>query len=413
MKYCVNRHIQSLICVLLISIAFLASCQKDDKYRQPESTDKTKPGIVTDVKVKNFNGGAILTYTLPTTENLLYVVADYKINDKVSRETKSSYFLDTIRVEGFSKSQDYTITLHAVTRANIASDPVTITVHPDTPYYQLIRKSLLIAPDFGGINIMALNPGKRAVAVNMVAIDPANGKFEIQDQHYSSTDTIDYSVRGYTANPTKFGVYVSDQFGNVSDTSIVTLTPLFEEMLPKSKFFTYQTNSDAAIGYGWELPNLWNGLTDESGGSIGWHTTAPPNKLLQCTFGIGATYKLSHFVMWARPSASYGYGNPRDFTIWGSTKDNPADAVTPGGTAVGTVVGDWVVLGNYHFPNPPSGLLPGQTNAADAAFIDAGVSFDVPFISPAVKYIRLDVKDTWGGVYYTHLMELSFYGSPQ
>jgi hypothetical protein len=411
MKYMSSRPMQILFCMLLASVTCLLSCQKSDKYIFPDSADKTKPGIVTNVKVRNFNGGAVLTYTLPGSENLLYVEADYKINDKTVRQTKSSYFLDTLRVEGFQKSQDYTVTLHAVTRANVQSDPVVVTVHPDTPYYQLIRKSLTIAPDFGGININALNRGQRAISVNMVAIDPVTKKFEIQDQHYTSVDTIDYSVRGYAAAPAKFGVYVSDQFGNVSDTSIVTLTPLFEQLLDKSKFFTYLTPSDATIGYGWELPNLWNGLTTETGGSIGWHTTAPPNKLLQCTFGVGQTYKLSHFVMWARPSASYGYGNPRDFTIWGSAKDNPADAITPGGSAVGTIVGDWVVLGNYHFPNPPSGLLPGQTNAADAAFIAAGVSFDVPFNSPAVKYIRLDVKDTWGGVYYTHLMELSFYGS--
>ncbi len=114
MKHSVTRPMQILFCVMAVAITCFLSCSKMDGYKLPESTDKTKPGVVTDVKVRNFNGGAVLTYTLPATENLLYVQAEYKINDKVVRQTKSSYFLDTIRVEGFQKSQEYTVTLHAV-----------------------------------------------------------------------------------------------------------------------------------------------------------------------------------------------------------------------------------------------------------------------------------------------------------
>ena len=51
--------------------------------------------------------------------------------------------------------------------------------------------------------------------------------------------------------------------------------------------------------------------------------------------------------------------------------------------------------------------------AADQAFINAGVDFDVPFNSPAVKYIRVEVKDTWFGLDYTYIEEMSFYGNPQ
>ncbi|MDN5287886.1 MAG: hypothetical protein JWR38_4160 [Mucilaginibacter sp.] len=410
MKYNFSPYIRLLVGILLVGTC-LCSCKKNDKYQAPESMDKTKPGIVTNIKVQNFNGGAVLTYSLPTTENLLYVVADYKINDKVARQTKSSYFLDTIRVEGFQKSQDYTITLHAVTRANIASDPVTITVHPDTPFYQLIRRSLKLAPDFGGLRIRSLNQAKRAVGINVVGIDPADKKFEIQDRHFTSADTIDYALRGYATTPTKFGVYVTDQFGNVSDTSIVTITPLPEVLLDKGKFFTYPSVTDAYIGYGGILPYLWDGFTKETGGAAPWQTTVGPvPRQIQGTFGVGRTYKLSHFVMWTR---GYGYANPKDFTIWGSKADKPQDANTPGGAVPGTVVGDWTVVGNYRFPDPPSGLSQGQTNAADQAFIEKGVSFDVPFDSPSVKYIRVVVTDTWFGNNYTYIEEMSFYGNPQ
>ena len=405
------KHINILYSTLALSVICMASCQKKDDYRTPDSSDKTKPGIVTKVTVKNFKGGAVLTYALPDNNNLLYVVADYKINGTVARQTKSSFFLDTIRVDGFQYSKDYTVTLHAVTRANIQSDPVTVTVHPDTPYYQSIRKSLKLAADFGGINIQAMNHDKKSVSVNLVTIDPVDKKFVITDRHFTFTDTIAYAVRGFNPNPTKFGVYVTDQFGNVSDTSIVTLTPLYETMLDKKKFYTYPMNSDGFIGYGGILLYLWDGLTKEGPGSSPWQTTVGATyKRSQGTFGLGASYKLSHFVMYCR---GYGYANPKNFTIWGSSKDNPQDAETVKGSKLGTVIGDWVVLGTYHFPDPPSGLPQGSTNDADQAFIDRGVSFDVPFSSPTTKYIRIVVDDTWFGLQYTYVQELTFYGIPQ
>jgi len=411
MNYNISRRLHFFYGVLALSFTCLLSCTKNDIYKIPGSDDKTKPGVVTNIRVKNFKGGAILTYTLPDAQNLLYVVANYNINGKVARQTKSSYFLDTIRVEGFQSSKDYTVTLHAVTRANVQSDAVTVTVHPDTPYYQSIKKSLTIAADFGGVNVQALNTDKRAIGVNVISVDPADNKFAIKDQHYTSADTINYAVRGFSSTATKFGVFVTDQFGNISDTTIVTLTPLYEELLDKKKFFNYPTPSDAYIGYGGILPFLWDGFTKEIGGAAPWQTTIGPiQKRVQGTFGVGRTYKLSHFVMWPR---GYGYANPKNFTIWGTNKDNPADAETPGGLKAGTVAGDWVVLGSYRFPDPPSGLPQGQTNAADQAFVEAGVSFDVPFTSPAVKYLRVVVKDTWFGLDYTYIEEMSFYGIPQ
>lgn len=407
------NHIKPVhfLCVLALLTTCLFSCSKSDNYKLPESTDKTKPGVVTNVKVRNFNGGAVLTYELPSSQNLLYVVADYNINGTVAKQTKSSYFLDTIRVDGFQSSKDYTITLHAVTRANVSSDAITVTVHPDTPYYQLIRKNLTIAADFGGIHLSTINKDKRPVGINVIAIDPANNKFNIKDRHFTSTDTISYAVRGFSTTPAKFGAFVTDQFGNASDTLLVTLTPLYEELLDKKLFFQYLTPSDAYIGYGGILPYLWDGFTKEVGGAAPWQTTiGPVQKLVQGTFGVGKSYKLSHFLMWPR---GYGYANPKVFSIWGSNKDNPADAVTPGGKAVGTVSGDWVVLGTYRFPDPPSGLPQGQTNAADQAFTDAGVNFDVPFGSPPAKYLRVVVSETWFGLDYTYIEEMSFYGIPQ
>jgi hypothetical protein len=398
----------------ILSFLLLAacwSCKKRDSYNEIVSKDGTKPGAVTNVKVTNFNGGAYITYDLPASGNILYVQADYKINDLKTRQTKSSYYTDTVIVDGFAKAQDYEVILHSVSRANVISDPVTVTVHPDTPPYLLVRPSVELKADFGGVNVSVLNPLKKPIGVIFMAYDSTEGKLVIQDQHYASVDTIGYSVRGYAAIPRQFGVYITDQFGNVSDTLVRTLTPLFETMLNKSLFFIYHLNSDSPIGYGWELPYLWDGKTD--GNSAGWHTNPGGIQPMVATFGLGVTAKLSRFVMWERPNEfTYGHGNPKDFSIWTSNAVAPADVQLPKTAPVGTVLGDWVNTGNFRFPDPPSGLQPGFTNAQDMAFVSAGVNFNFPSNGPDVKFVRVCVTDTWSGGDFAHIMEMSFYGKP-
>jgi hypothetical protein len=398
-----------MICFLALTGAW--SCKKSDGYNDIVSKDGTKPAVVTNVQVTNFNGGAYITYDLPAGSNVLYVQADYKINDQRSRQTKSSYYTDTIRVEGFAKAQDYEVVLHAVSRANVMSDPVTVTVHPDTPPYLLVKPSLIMTPDFGGVNIRALNELKKPIGVIFMAYDTVQGKLMISDQHYTGIDTINYSVRGFAAVPRQFGVYITDQFGNVSDTLVQVITPLFETQLSKSQFFTYHLNSDSPIGYGWELPYLWDGKTDNN--SSGWHTNPGGIQPMVATLGLGVKAKLSRFVMWERPAQfTYGHGNPKIFSIWTSNAAAPADVQLPRNAAVGTILGDWVNTGNFKFPDPPSGLQPGFTNDADMAFVSAGVNFNFPSNGPDIRFVRICVSETWSGGDFAHIMEMSFYGKP-
>lgn len=388
----------------------LQACQKDN-YRQPPSGGN-KPGVVTNVRTQALNGAVVVRYDLPKDQDLLYVVADYSIRPGVNHEIKSSYFFDTLRLEGFHDAADYQVTLKAVTRSNKESDPVTITVHPDTPYYTLVRKSLQVGADYGGINVQALNTTNSAIAINTLTIDPATNKFAIADEHYTSLDTINYAVRGFQPVSTKFGVYVTDRFGNISDTLITDLTPGVDQVLDKTRFFNYILPSDAFIGYGGVVPNIFDGNTTEDNNANAWQTTiGTSQRLMQCTFGLGPTsYKLTHFLMYFR---DYGYNNPKDFTIYGSNTDHPADAVTPGNVPVGTQTGDWIALGNYRVPDPPSGLPQGQTNAADKAYMNNGIDFSMPKNLPAVKYIRIVVTDTWFGLDYTIIREVTFSGAPQ
>lgn len=400
----INRYSLALFLSMIMIGVF--SCRSNNETSS--SGNENRPDVVTSITTDNFNGGATITFKLPKSGAPLYVLAKYNIRDKVSRETRSSYNKNSLIVDGFSQSADYQITLYAVNREGIMSEPVTAIVHPKVPVYDLVKATTVISADFGGINIKALNPLKKNIGIVVTAFDTVTKAMEIQEQHFTKSDTVDFSLRGLSTTSRNFGVYVTDEWGNISDTLKANLKPLYEELLDKGKFNTYKLPSDAALyeGGGWTVDKLWDGQLAEPG----WHTNsylAPP---FVCTFSIGKTYKLTHFTMWGRQKYEYGHGNPKDFSIWGSNKIKPRNATLPVWAAEGAVVGDWINMGNFHWPPPPSGSSPTAPSKSDIAFYNSGVDFNFPTNTPAVKYLRISVGRTWHTPTLAHIIEVSFYG---
>lgn len=402
----ISRHI-----VLLAAAIFaLHACSKVKDYNEPISNDQTKPGAVTNVQVANFYGGSYITYDLPKTGNVLYVKAEYVINDQTGkkREAKSSYYSDSITVEGFAEKKEYEVKLTTVTRANIESEPVYVKVFPDTPVYRLVAKTIRMEPDFGGLNVQTANRNKKPVGAIVLYKPEGSDKYSIYEQRFSDFETMSFSTRGFDTLPKQFAVYITDQWGNNSDTMYQTIKPLFEQELDKSKFFSNALPSDGKIGFGWNLPNLWNG----NKGGTGWHTVQQNVPLpIVCTFGLGVSAKLSRFTLYGRSGYEYAHGNPKVFSIWGSDSPAPADAVLPVFAEEGTVLGDWTNMGNYNWPPPPSGAPPTAPTATDRAFFNKGTEFNVPFTAPRARFIRLAVSESWSGATFAHAMEITLFGN--
>lgn len=399
----------------------MLSCSKVADYKDVISTDQTKPDVVTNVKVQNEAGGSIITYDLPNSDNILYVQANYMINDDAGRQTKSSFYSDTIRVGGFEKSQEYTVTLYTVSRADVKSDPVEVTVHPDPPAYLEAFPTIRAEADFGGINIRVLNLFKANIGVITIAQDPVTKQFEIINQHYTNEDTIAYSLRGYDTIPKEFGIYITDQWENISDTLFTTVTPIYESQMDKSRFSAYVLGTDVRTGFGWEIQNLWNGST----GSPGYHTEQPIQPLIWpavITFDMGQEAKLSRYTIWNRGIDGSGNwlwqaGAPLTWTLWGRTT-NPEDETLPSGPdapGVGeTSPNGWINLGTYSLLPKPSGLPNPQYTNGDLDFWNAGFSYNFSLDLPKVRYIRFQCLENASQTNnFFNIAELTFWGDPR
>src|SRR3546814_11389344 len=67
--------------------------------------------------------------------------------------------------------------------------------------------------------------------------------------HYTNLRRGDFSTRGLPSEETEFGVYIRDRWGNLSDTLLVTLKPLFEILLDRTQMRGVTLPTDAPLGY--------------------------------------------------------------------------------------------------------------------------------------------------------------------
>lgn len=379
-------------CIAIIMLAFSAC--KPDKLG-PIVNDGVGPGPVTNVKVENLNGAAKISYTVPSDPDILYVRAIYTSKQGQVRETKVSRSNNSLTVVGFGDTDAYKVTLYAVDQAENSSAPVEVTVNPLKPAVKIVKDSIVISADFGGINVKYVNPSAENLAIVVLANDKL-GQFVPANTNYTNLKVGDFSTRGYAASPTKFGVFVRDRWGNLSDTIIVTLTPLFEQLLDRTKMKGLVLPTDAPLGYSGTIAGLFDGDTQN-----GFYHTGDLAVMPQWfTFDMGVTAKLSRLAWWMRGgSFLYSLHNPRVIEIWGSNNPNTN----------GSYDSSWILLKQYT-QLKPSGLPNGQLSQADIDAAAAGETVTFPLNTPKVRYIRFKTLQNWSNGTYVNFYELSMWG---
>jgi hypothetical protein len=385
------------IIYLLLIVVLVQSCKQEriDTLLQ----DGTAPGAVSNATVENLSGAARITYKLPADKDVLYVKAVYTSKQGAVRDFQTSYYNNNLLVEGFGDTSAYEVKLVAVDRGGNASPALSVTVKPKTPPYLIVRKSLAPTTDFGGITTAYLNETKANMAIVVLAND-AIGNFGPIYTEYTDLKDAAFSIRGLKDVDTKFGLYVRDRWGNISDTLITTLKPLFEVKLDPSKMKGLALPTDAPLGYDGQIRFLFDGVLYNT---YNYYHTGDAARMPQWfTFDMGVTAKLSRLVWFMRDGSNYySLHNPRKIEIWGSNDPAPDGSFT-----------NWVLLTAYE-QIKPSGLPNGQLSSADQAAALAGETVKFPLTTPMVRYIRFKTLSNWSNGTYVNFNEIYMYGAPQ
>lgn len=378
--------------LILVVLGFVAySCKQEPVGQQP--IDNVPPGPVSNVKVDNKPGGAILTYKLPTDEDLLYVKAVYSLKDGVISESRSSLYSDTLRIAGFGDTSTRQIKLIAVDRSRNESTVVEATINPLVPPVTTIGTTLSLVADFGGVHGYWQNPTRAEVSVIILKMDN-NKEYVPVTTFYSTMVNGDGAQRGMDTISGKFGIYVQDRWENRSEIKYFTLTPIYETKFDRLKFKKVVLPTDQKDAYGWVMERLWDGIV----GDQGFHTAPGVPFPHWFTFDIGVTAKISRIIEFQRLNYYYSNGSVKKFEVWGCTTLDPT-----GGWASWTKLMDCQSI-------KPSGLPLGQISAEDKLWAAAGEEFLCSPMMPKVRYIRIKVTENWSATEFLHISEMVFYG---
>jgi len=393
--------------IIILLGTLLFSC-KEEKPLSPMLTDANPPGQVSNVDIKPEPGGATISYVLPKSQNLSYIVAEIKTPDGRLRTYKSSFYTNQLRVEGLGDESEYEVRIYSVNGAEVRSEPVVKKFTPTEPPYLKVFKSLNMFAAFGGVGVTYLNPDNQSLQAILIGPDSL-GRISQLNATTLDQEAGNATFRGLKDEETVFGMYLEDRWGNRSDTTFATITPLFEKMLDKSKFRPYKMPNDPILVNQWNVAiefafdgkwsSVWASPYDGNGNN--WQNVSTNTKGLDptwITFDMGVQSKLSRF----RLNHYYRYSNGamRRYEIWGS--NNPA----PDGSWA-----SWTKLVDYE-QKKPSGLPVEVYNDADATAWLLGDQKDFPLDAPAVRYIRVRCLESWMGMADLSFSEITLFGQP-
>ncbi|MDR0698741.1 MAG: DUF4959 domain-containing protein [Tannerella sp.] len=386
---------KNTVYLLMFLLLTLTACS--EKELTPISKSLGKPGVVTNVEQEAIPGGVRLTYLIPQTEDILAVKAVYTLSNGKTYESVSSYYENSLRVEGFNDLNEHELKLYTVNRAQEISDPVTVKFAPlESPLSKVI-KTVNIVSDFGGANFSWMNVDKAPITFELLAQDSI-GQMRTMNVVTSEMETANRTIRGYASVPWRFATIVSDNFGNMSDSIFPPsiLTPLFEERLNKTKMSVMKLSNDANYT-NWEGMDYY--LIDDDKTTFGH---SPSNSLpAPFTIDLGVKARLSRLVLHNRHfnDSYYSWGNPKKVTVYVCFH-------TPSSSGDWD---EWTKISDYEEVKP-SGLSGTTMSDEDLTYAEAGFEYLFPIEMEAVRYIRVTVLETWEGTTFTHPAEIDVYG---
>jgi hypothetical protein len=355
----------------ILLVVFLGGGCEEIERGAPVAHDDSPPPPVSDVVVENIPGGATLSYTLPKSDDLLYVLAEYSREQGELSEKKVSYYHNKFTLEGFPDTLARKVTLYTVSRGEQKSAPISVTINPLTSPVDVVANSLEVKKSFGGIVIGFENETEADIKITVITEDSLNNLY-IADTHYTGMIDGKYSVRGFEPELRKFGIYVMDRWNNISDTLFVEVTPLFEMQLNKSKFSELHLPGDNWEAYnGQSMSRMW----DEDWGQqfASKNGEGFPQSF---SFDLGLEAELSRFIFYPRSNNTAWRNVPKYFEVWGSNNPNPDGSWD-----------NWVKLLDGEMVKP-SGLPCGQLSDEDIARAIEGIEFEFPPGTPKIRYIR-------------------------
>jgi hypothetical protein len=383
--------------IFLVTLTF--SCSKN------EDVDSTPPGILSNISVVPTNGGGIISYSLPSDNDISYVRAEYTNSQGEEVFRVSSRYNTSLEINGLNQTTSIKVRLYVVDENENISDEVEIEFTPLESFIYLVQQSIEISPDLGGVKITWENIATKTVFVYVHILNGTDETIRIL-----SSDNAEESlfIRGLDAVEMTFSTKVEDFDGNITDLQVVgNYTPLFEEKIEKNTWTLIASQSINGNAYEGRTVNFWDDIVDtvetdsdnsyfiatreNNGGSL--------NFPLDIVIDLNKNVKIKRFKLWQRAYWYQGGGvtyhyqeeNLKSFNLYAS---NDAQS--------------WELLGEFDIGDPRDSA----GNIPASAFQEAidGHDFSLDNTSEQFRYLKISITSNYGSTIITVGSEITLYG---
>ncbi len=391
------KNISLITTAFLIAVCWF-SCTEEGRIDHIDPSSPA-PTQISDIKIQSKPGGAIISYEIPDDPNFSYAKAVYEIQPGVYREAKASLYTDTLTLVGYGDTLTHKVDIYSVGKNEKESAPLTINVKALTPPVQSVFKTINLVATFGGVQLSFKNVDKADLALTLMVDTTNTGDWTTVETFYTGAPEGVFSARGFEASEKKFAIFVRDRWLNKSDTLVKSLTPVFEEFIPKTwKALNLPSDQIVGASTSYKIEYMWDGqMTAYVGVWASSNTSVLPQWF---------TVDLQQKVIISRirehqQEAGHLYKSSavKKFELWGS--NNPD---TNGGW------NNWQLLGTFE-SFKPSGSPMGTNTTEDqnyGHFLGEEFSFDK--LMPAVRYIRWKTLETYGSSGQVVIAEIDLYG---
>lgn len=399
--------------ILYIWMACLAlllnGCEDVDTHKPFGDSSGNAPGIVQVTSYEQIPGGVTVKFIAPSDEDLLYIKIKYTLDNGKEMEARASLYSDETTIEGFGNTEPKKLVISAVNKMEQEGEAITTEVVPGKPAYITAIEEIQVDPTFGGIYIRTTNAGKNFLIFDISTKDET-GKWNIEHTEYTSVKNIEFTLRGFTAEPHDFKISVRDLYDNHSEDHLANVTPLYEERLDLTKFKTFLLPGDIKMdNAGGSLEKLFNGENGFNSWNFAHGYDFNPSEFpVWFTIDMGQTAVLSRFTYWQRSMnngqfyyGAGGSGSIKEWEVWGSAELPASDGSWDG----------WTKLMDCESVKP-SGWPVGTNSDEDIEHARKGEEFEFPSGTPPVRYIRFKIHSTFNGAGLIVMQQLWFYGTP-
>ena len=394
-----KKQLNKAVLFLLFIFVTITSCSEN------ENIDTTPPGILSNISVMPTNGGGIISYTLPSDDDILYVKAVYTNSQGEEVFRVSSKHNTSVEVNGLSQLTPVSVKLFVVDMNENISETIAIDFTPLKSFIFFVQESIQITPDLGGVKITWENIASKTVFVYVHILEGADETIRILSSNNAQEGIF---IRGLAPSEITISTKVEDFDGNITELEEKgKYTPLFEEKIDKSTWTLVSGQSINGNAYEGKTVNFWDDVVDtvetdadnsyfiatrdNNGGSL--------NFPLDIVIDFNKNVKIQRFIVWQRAYWYQGGGvtyhyqeeNIKSFNLYASS-----DAQT------------WNLLGEFDIGDPRNGA--GEISAT--AFQEAidGHEFSLQNTSEAFRYLKFQITSNYGSTQITVGSEITLFG---